>query len=340
MNKTIYTLLFTFLLMSGLTVNVFAESASSKENGFNPTPHILHHIADSYEWHLWGDVSIPLPVILYTEGNWDVFMSSDFHHGKSKVIKGDRTYKIDHHHIIEENNKKFINLSITKNVASMLFSALLLCLLVVKTSQAYKKTKIAPRGLQSFLEPLILFVRDDIIKSNIGPKHEKHTMFLLTVFFFILINNLLGLTPGAANVTGNISVTFVLSLFTFIIITISANKGYWKHLVSPPGTPAALLPIMIPIEIFGVFTKPFALMIRLFANITAGHIIIFSLISLIFVASNNGVNVVAGWSVAPISVMFVLFIFLIEILVAFLQAYIFTLLSAVFIGLAVKEEDH
>jgi len=340
MNKTIYTLLFTFLLMSVLTVNVFAESASSKEDGFNPTPHILHHIADSYEWHLWGDVSIPLPVILYAEGNWDVFMSSDFHHGKLKVIKGDRTYKIDHHHIIEENNKKFINLSITKNVASMLFSALLLCFLVVKTSRAYKKTKTAPKGLQSFLEPLILFVRDDIIKSNIGPKYEKYTMFLLTVFFFILINNLLGLTPGAANVTGNISVTFVLSLFTFIIITISANKGYWKHLVSPPGTPLALLPIMIPIEIFGVFTKPFALMIRLFANITAGHIIIFSLISLIFVASNNGVNVVAGWSVAPISVMFVLFIFLIEILVAFLQAYIFTLLSAVFIGLAVKEEDH
>ena len=164
-------------------------------------------------------------------------------------------------------------------------------------------------------------------------------MFLMTVFFFILINNLLGLTPGAANVTGNISVTFVLSMFTFIIITISANKGYWKHIIKPPGTPTALLPIMIPIEIFGVFTKPFALMIRLFANITAGHIIIFSLISLIFVASNNGENVVAGWSVAPISTLFVLFIFLIEILVAFLQAYIFTLLSAVFIGLAVKE-DH
>jgi F-type H+-transporting ATPase subunit a len=165
-------------------------------------------------------------------------------------------------------------------------------------------------------------------------------VFLLTVFFFILTNNLLGLTPGAANVTGNISVTLVLSLFTFLIITVSANKGYWKHLIKPPGTPLALLPIMIPIEIFGVFTKPFALMIRLFANITAGHIIIFSLISLIFVASNNGENVVAGWAVAPLSVLFVLFIFLIEILVAFLQAYIFTLLSAVFIGLAVKEENH
>ena len=340
MNKNNHTKLFSFFLTMILSLNVFSENTPQKEDGFNPTPQILHHIADSYEWHLWGDVSIPLPVILYTEGNWDVFMSSKFHHGKSKVTKGDRTYKIDHHHIVEENNKKFTNLSITKNVASMLFSSLLLFLIVFKASRAYMSKKTAPKGIQSFLEPLILFVRDDIIKTNIGPKHEKYTMFLLTVFFFILINNLLGLTPGAANVTGNISVTFVLSIFTFIIITVSANKGYWKHLIKPPGTPLALLPIMIPIEIFGVFTKPFALMIRLFANITAGHIIIFSLISLIFVASNIGVNVIAGWSVAPISVAFVLFIFLIEILVAFLQAYIFTLLSAVFIGLAVKEEDH
>ena len=322
------------------TSNVFAENPTFKEEGFNPTPHILHHIADSYEWHLWGDVSIPLPVILYTEGNLDVFISSEFHHGKSKVIRGDRTYKIDHHNIVEENNKKILNVSVTKNVASMILSVLLLFFILRKVSLSYKSKKAAPKGIQSFLEPLILFVRDDIIKSSIGPKHKKYTVFLLTVFFFILTNNLLGLTPGAANVTGNISVTLVLSLFTFIIITVSANKGYWKHLIKPPGTPLALLPIMIPIEIFGVFTKPFALMIRLFANITAGHIIIFSLISLIFVASNNGENVVAGWAVAPLSVLFVLFIFLIEILVAFLQAYIFTLLSAVFIGLAVKEEDH
>ena len=267
-------------------------------------------------------------------------MSSEFHHGKSKVIRGDRTYKIDHHKIVEENDKKIINVSVTKNVASMILSVLILFFILRKVSAGYKNKKQAPKGIQAFLEPLILFVRDDIIKSSIGPKYKRYTVFLLTIFFFILINNLLGLTPGAANVTGNISVTLVLSLFTFIIITVSANKGYWKHLIKPPGTPLPLLPIMIPIEIFGVFTKPFALMIRLFANITAGHIIIFSLISLIFVASNNGENVVAGWAVAPLSVMFVLFIFLIEILVAFLQAYIFTLLSAVFIGLAVKEEDH
>ena len=340
MKKGTYKFIATFLFAFMLTTIVFAENKTVESDGFNPTPYILHHIADSYEWHLWGNVSIPLPVILYTDGNLDVFMSSKFHHGKSKVVKGDRIYKIDHHHIVEENKKTIINLSITKNVASMILSVLLLLFILIKTSRAYRNKKAAPKGVQSFLEPVILFVRDDIIKSNIGPKYERYTMFLLTVFFFILINNLLGLTPGAANVTGNISVTFVLSLFTFVIITISANKGYWKHLVKPPGTPLPLLPIMIPIEIFGVFTKPFALMIRLFANITAGHIIIFSLISLIFVASNNGENVLAGWSVAPISVLFVLFIFLIEILVAFLQAYIFTLLSAVFIGLAVKEEDH
>ena len=340
MKKTIFKLIFTSLLTLTATTNIFAEDHPIKEEGFNPTPHILHHIADSYEWHLWGDISIPLPVILYTEGNLDIFMSSEFHHGKSKVIRGDRTYKIDHHNIVAENNKKILNVSVTKNVASMILSVLLLFFILRKVSLSYKSKKAAPKGIQSFLEPLILFVRDDIIKSSIGPKHKKYTVFLLTVFFFILTNNLLGLTPGAANVTGNISVTLVLSLFTFIIITVSANKGYWKHLIKPPGTPLPLLPIMIPIEIFGVFTKPFALMIRLFANITAGHIIIFSLISLIFVASNNGENVVAGWAVAPLSVMFVLFIFLIEILVAFLQAYIFTLLSAVFIGLAVKEEDH
>jgi F-type H+-transporting ATPase subunit a len=344
MKKIIYKLIFTSLLTLISSAVVLAEDPKQEGDGFNPTPQILHHIADSYEWHFWGkgdkSVSIPLPVILYSEGNLDIFMSSKFKHGKESVKIEDRVYKLDdHHYIVEESNKKITNLSITKNVASMIFSSLLLFFILFRASRGYLNANGAPKGLQGFIEPLILFVRDDIIKSNIGPKHEKHTIFLLTVFFFILINNLLGLTPGAANVTGNISVTLVLSLFTFVIITFSANKGYWKHLVKPPGTPLPLLPIMIPIEIFGVFTKPFALMIRLFANITAGHIIIFSLISLIFVASNNGENVIAGWSVAPISVAFVLFIFLIEILVAFLQAYIFTLLSAVFIGLAVKE-DH
>ena len=336
MKKLVCRTLFLLFFMGSSSIIVFADKNTPKEEGFNPTPQILHHIADSYEWHLWGNVSIPLPVILYTEGNWDVFMSSEFNHGKSNVKRGDRLYKIDHHHIAETNNKKFINLSITKNVASMMLATLILLFLVVKTSRSYNQINRAPKGVQAFLEPLILFVRDDIVKNNIGPKHEKYTMFLLTVFFFILINNLLGLTPGAANVTGNISVTFVLSLFTFVIITLSANKGYWKHLVKPPGTPVALLPIMVPIEIIGMFTKPFALMIRLFANISAGHIIILSLISLIFIAQ-SAMGTGGAWGVAPVSALFVLFIYCIEVLVAFLQAYIFTLLSSVFIGLAVQD---
>ena len=357
-NLTLRALLTLFLILFSFS-NIFGENASPKETTqekYNPTPDILHHIQDSHEWHFWGkgdkSATISLPIILYTsgektffstlskKGNLDVFMSSEFHHGDSDVKRGDRQYSIDHDgNITEKGGGYVIDLSITKNVASMLMSVLLLFFLLRKTALSYKNKKQAPKGIQAFLEPLVLFVRDDIIKSNIGPKHEKYTMFLLTVFFFILINNLTGLLPGSANVTGNISVTVVLSVFTLLITNFSGNKGYWKHIIKPPGAPAALLPIMIPVEIFGVFTKPFALMIRLFANITAGHIIILSLVSLIFVASNNGVNVGTGWSVAPLSVIFVLFIYMIELLVAFLQAYIFTLLSAVFIGLAVKE-DH
>jgi F-type H+-transporting ATPase subunit a len=347
MKKIIFIPTLLFLLSFYSTAPIFAENhpkETAKKEAYNPTPAILHHISDSHEWHLWGEgensMTISLPVILYTEGNLDIFMSSAFNHGHSDVVKGDRVYQIDSHsHIHEKNGKQLIDISISKNVASMLMSVLLLFFLLKTASSGYRKNKLAPKGVQAFLEPIILFVRDDIIKANIGPKYKKYTTFLLTVFFFILINNLTGMLPGSANVTGNISVTLVLSVFTFVIITFSANKNYWLHIVKPPGTPLALLPIMIPIEIFGIFTKPFALMIRLFANITAGHIIILSLVSLIFVASNNGENVGAGWAVAPISVLFVLFISLIELLVAFLQAYIFTLLSAVFIGLAVKE-DH
>jgi F-type H+-transporting ATPase subunit a len=342
------------LLVLASTANSFAENHSDEKiekGAYNPVPKIMHHIQNSHEWHLFDykdgegklhPVSIPLPVILYTNGNLDFFMSSDFHHGHSDVQKENRIYSIDERsHITavntEQKSMSIFDISITKNVASMLISVLILFLLLRATSAGYKKNKYAPKKIQAFLEPLILFVRDDIIKANIGPKYKKYTFFLLTVFFFIFINNLMGLLPGSANVTGNVSVTLVLSAFTFIITTVSANKNYWKHIFNPP-TPLVLMPIMVPIEIFGVFTKPFALMIRLFANITAGHITILSLISLIFIAQSGAGNG-AAWGVAPLSVLFVLFIYLIELLVAFLQAYIFTLLSAVFIGLAVKE-DH
>ena len=321
----------------------FAGGETTQEKGgvYNPVPTIMHHIADAHEWHLWGEgdnsFSIPLPVILYSEKGVDIFMANDFNHGHSKVIKEDRVYSIDNHsHIIEEGGLEIIDLSITKNVASMLISVFLLFLIMGTVSRSYSRKNVEPSGLQAFIEPLILFVRDDIIKDNIGKKHEKFTPLLLTFFFFILINNLMGLLPGAANVTGNIAVTFVLSLITFLVTTLFGNKNYWGHIFKPPGVPMALMPIMVPIEIIGMFTKPFALMIRLFANISAGHIIILSLISLIFIAQ-SAMGTGGAWGVAPVSALFVLFIYCIEVLVAFLQAYIFTLLSSVFIGLAVQD---
>ena len=342
--KTVFVLL---IFCSAFFAKAEHPDKSNLTEAYDPKPMIMHHVLNSHEWHLFDykdneeklhPVSIPLPIILITEGNIDVFLSSDFKHGQVAVEKGNRKYILDEHgHIEEVNGASVIDISITKNVASMLISVLLLLLLLKSTAKGYKRNKYGPKRIQAFLEPIILFVRDDIIKANIGPKHERYTSFLLTVFFFILINNFMGLLPGSANVTGNISVTFVLAMFTFVITTISGNKNYWKHIFNPP-TPLVLMPIMVPIEIFGIFTKPFALMIRLFANNTAGHITILSLISLIFIAQSQSGNG-AAFGVAPLSVLFVLFIMLIELLVAFLQAYIFTLLSAVFIGLAVAE-DH
>ena len=331
----LFSTIFSFFSFAG------GGGSQDGEGIYNPVPTIMHHIADAHEWHLWGEgdnsFSIPLPVILYSEKGIDIFMASDFDHGRSKVIKKDRVYAIDSHsHIVEEGGLEIIDLSITKNVASMLISVFLLFLIMGTVSRSYSRKNSEPSGLQGFIEPLILFVRDDIIKDNIGKKHEKFTPLLLTFFFFILINNLMGLLPGAANVTGNIAVTFVLSLITFIVTTLFGNKNYWGHIFKPPGVPMALMPIMVPIEIIGMFTKPFALMIRLFANISAGHIIILSLISLIFIAQ-SAMGTGGAWGVAPVSALFVLFIYCIEVLVAFLQAYIFTLLSSVFIGLAVQD---
>ena len=317
-----------------------AENKNTSEL-YNPVPDIMHHIADAHEWHFWGEgedaVSIPLPVILYADGNLDIFMSSAFHHGHSSVLKGSREYTIDHHgHIHEKNGAQIIDLSITKNAASMMLAFILLILLFSVSGRKAKQNNGAPRGILGFLEPLILFVRDDIVKPNITHGHQKFLPYLLTLFFFILMNNLLGLLPGSANVTGNIAVTLVLSVITLIVTNLFGNKSYWSHIFNPPGVPLALMPIMIPIEIVGIFTKPFALMIRLFANITAGHIIILSLISLIFMAQ-SGLGDVFAWSISPVAVAFVLFMDLIEVLVAFLQAYIFTLLTALFIGLATEE---
>jgi F-type H+-transporting ATPase subunit a len=219
----------------------------------------------------------------------------------------------------------------------MMVAAVILLWLMLAMARSYKKTGIsAPRGLQGLLEPVILFIRDDVAIPNIGDtKYARFMPYLLTVFFFILINNLLGLIPifpFGSNVTGNINVTFVLALCTFLITQFSANKTHWKHVFAAPGVPIWLLPIMIPIEMIGLISKPFALMVRLFANITAGHIIVLSLVSLIFIFKSV--------FVAPVSIVFVLFMDCIELLVAFLQAYVFTLLSSLFIGMATADGEH
>ncbi|TXC85285.1 F0F1 ATP synthase subunit A [Luteibaculum oceani] len=354
-----FKILFSFL---SLFVGLSAVSASSSTEGdhgseeFNPKDMILHHIADAHEWHFWDvkdeegnlhPVSMPLPVILYHNGNLDIFMSSEFHHGTTPVTKGNNTYVMNHGkiYIADENgelipdghghylNAKPLDLSITKNVASMWLSIILLILIMGTVARTYKKNGLVPRGFAGVIEPIVLFVRDEIARPNIsGDKYKRFLPFLLTVFFFIWINNLLGLIPILApNLTGNISVTLVLALFTLIITNVSGNKGYWGHILAPP-VPIPMWVIMIPVELIGIFTKPFALMVRLFANITAGHILILSLVSLIFIFKSVYMS--------ALSIPFMVFMNVLELLVAALQAYIFTLLSALFIGMATEEAHH
>jgi F-type H+-transporting ATPase subunit a len=309
---------------------------------------ILDHIADSHEWHILTkkngeSLAIYLPVILYTkETGLTAFSSKNLSHGK--VYKGfkleeegelkGKIVSVNSENEVDEKNLP-LDFSMTKAVIAMLAAALIGLFIFISMARSYQKTGVsAPKGIQSFLEPIILFVRDDIAIPNIGKhKYEKYMPYLLTVFFFILINNLMGLVPFpppfGANVTGNIAVTFVLAVFTFLITQFSGNKNYWRHIFATPGVPFWLLPILIPVEIIGIFSKPFALMIRLFANITAGHIIVLSLVCLIFIFESL--------AVAPVSILFVIFMDCLELLVAFLQAYVFTLLSALFISLAVQE---
>ncbi|HEX7366761.1 MAG TPA: F0F1 ATP synthase subunit A [Pelobium sp.] len=317
------------------------------EEKFDPTVIILEHIGDSHGWHLWGHTAIPLPVILFTPNGLDVFSSAnlvDEHHEPTAYTSAKNTYLLQEGAIKilnadgkvdEELSAKVYDFSITKNVASLFISVIVILLIFSSLASAYKKREgKAPKGMQSWIEPIIIFVRDDIAKPNIGYKFERFMPLLLTVFFFIWINNLMGLVPifpGSANVTGNIAVTMVLSAIILVIVNINGNKYYWAHIFKPD-VPFWLLPIMWIVEIIGIFSKPFALMIRLFANITAGHIIVLSLISLIFIFKTL--------AMAPVSVAFVVFMDILELLVAFLQAFIFTMLAALFIGTAVEEHHH
>ncbi|TFF40759.1 F0F1 ATP synthase subunit A [Mucilaginibacter psychrotolerans] len=326
-----------------------AHTEGGHEEAFNPSEVILEHIADSHSIHLWGTASIALPVILYTDKGLEVFSAANFEHGHKDFAGKHYTYRLvkDKVAIVEGTdnllpaatvlslNKKLIDFSITRNVVSMWMSMLIIFIIFLSVSSAYKKREgKAPKGLQSFIEPIIMFVRDDIARPNIGYKYERFMPLLLTVFFFIWVNNLIGLVPffpGGANLTGNIAVTFVLAFITLVVVNINGNKYYWKHIFAPD-VPVWLYPIMWPVELVGIISKPFALMIRLFANITAGHIIVLSLISLIFVFK--------AASVSLVSVPFVVFMDVLELLVAALQAFIFTLLTALFIGTAIEEHHH
>ena len=312
------------------------HNLEKNEAAFDIGKMIMHHIADSHEWEITHGVIIPLPVILYSaDRGLEVFSSANFHeHHEYKL------YKLVHGDSEEikplDKNRVIYDFSITKNVASMMLSAIILILIFVSIGSAYKRSKgKAPKGLQSAMEVIILFIRDEVVKPNVGPKYEKYLPYLLTLFFFILVNNILGLLPGSANVTGNIAVTMTLAVITFIIVHINANKNYYSHLISPPGVPKPILIVMIPVEIVGVFMKPFSLMVRLFANITAGHIILLSLFGLIFIFKS--------FMIAPVISAFALFLNFIEIMVAFIQAFIFTLLSSMYIGSAIEEHhqaDH
>jgi F-type H+-transporting ATPase subunit a len=360
----------TFSLLVGLLI--FSTSFANehkKEEKFNVTEMIMHHISDAHEWHLWGGhhdgKSIYLPIILI-DGGLKTFSSKHFYHGIPKeyadttagkhvhyvlgvgpaagyAMFEEEIYKVNAEGGLEINDGKVVDakspfdVSITKNVLSLFFGATFLLIIMFNVARFYRKNgPVAPKGLAKYLEVLIVMVRDDIAKANIDHhKYHKYVPYLLTIFFFIFFNNLLGLVPiipGGANLTGNLTFTLFLAVCTLIVTLVSANKNYWLHIFAMPGVPKPLLLIMIPIEIVGIFTKPFALMVRLFANMTAGHIIVLALLGIIFI------NQSAAWG--ALSVPMALFISVLELLVAFLQAFLFCMLSALFIGAAVEEAHH
>jgi len=404
MNKRIA--LFFGLLVATAATTAWAEDSHEhghEQEAFNPSNFIIHHIADAHEIHLWGDVHIPLPIIVYTaEHGLDVFMSSAFEgHGDVRVAERPSgvTYELSHGHIAvagdhaghdhgsheghdhadhdgqshddhahEDHDHAdhaghdhgaheghdhgdhghhgpvVYDLSITKSIFGMLLMLGLMVVLFGRMAGSYKSRQgQAPTGMSNALEPLVLFLRDEIAIPNIGKeKADKFLPFLMTVFFFIFFANLLGLVPfiGGFNVTGTLGITMVLAALVFLITTFNGNKHYWGHLFWPPGVPLFVMPIIIPIEIVGMFLKPIVLMIRLTANISAGHIIILSFVSLILIFGKGGEAMAAGYGIGIFSTAFMIFMYCLELLVAFLQAFVFTLLAAIYFGEATHEAHH
>jgi F-type H+-transporting ATPase subunit a len=334
------------------------ENISAESSTFDAGKMIMEHVTDAHEWHICKlgttNITIPLPVILLCEGKLYIFLSNKFHNpshaykefaiaeegpDKGKIVK----LKPDK---ITGNGPPVYDFSITKTAFAILFSSILLIIIFLSVATAYETNKgKAPKGLQNAMEPLILFVRDDVAKSSIGDKrYERYVPYLLTIFFFIFFNNLLGIIPifpGGANVTGNIAVTGVMAVCTLVITSFSANRHYWIDIVNTPGVPWWLklpVPLMPVVEFMSVLTKPFVLMVRLFANMLAGHIVILGFISIIFIF--GAMTAALGYGVSIVSLVFMVFMDLLEVLVALIQAYVFTLLSALYFGLAAVEPEH
>ncbi len=359
MSRKIFTIAISLIMsvaaLAEMPVND-STAAAKTDKKLNIPEVIMHHIGDSYGWHIatfkGHDISIPLPVILRgRDGQWHLFSSARFEHGHSDY-KGFYISHSDKYSgkIVELNDKgeevRPLDFSITKNVFSLLINSTILVLIILLCARWYKNRKVQtanPKGFIAAIEMFIMSIVDGIIKPCIGKNYKRYTPYLLTAFFFIFINNIMGLIPifpGGANITGNIAITFVLAMFTFFIVNIFGTKEYWKEILWPhvPWWLKAPIPLMPLIEIIGMFTKPFALMIRLFANILAGHSVIIGLVCIIFVTVELGTAMNAGMTV--LSVIMTTFVNFLEVLVAYIQAYVFTILSAVFIGLSQVEPHH
>ena len=337
MNPFKQLFILTHFLLFFVSINVFAigSSESNDKDKLDIGGMIMHHILDDYQYEIMHGIVIPLPIILYTDNEGLIIFSSSnlFDKDHEPIKEGYRGFYYDHGHIAPiDKSLSYIDFSITKNVFFLFLNASLMLFVFLFVASKYRNKKTTPKGIQSLFEPIIIFIRDDIVKPNIGEKYERYLPYMLTLFFFIFFGNVLGLFPAAANLTGNIAVTMVLALLTFLITNFSGNLNYWKHIFWTPNVPNVMRIIILPIEIIGVFTKPFSLMIRLFVAITAGHIVLLSFIGMTFIFGSYFVGVMSS--------LFAVALNIIELLVAGIQAYVFTMFSSVYIGLAVEEGHH
>lgn len=346
-----YILLLLGLSLAILPASVSAETGPSKQEEVDMKQIIFEHLEDSYEWHITGwkgkHIAIPLPVIVHGENGWSVFMSSHLAHGHAYegfYIAPDGKYQGK---IVENlpdgTQHRPFDISITKTAAAVMLNCILLLAIVLGVARWYgrRPRHSVPRGFVGACEMFIMSVEDEVVRKCIGKDYKRYSPYLLTAFFFIFLSNLMGLIPvfpGGANTTGNIAVTMVLALFTFFAVNLFGNREYWKDIFWPhvPTWMKVPIPLMPLIELFGVLSKPFALMIRLFANIMAGHTVILALTGLIFITYSMGTAINTGMTV--FSVLLSIFMNMLELLVAYIQAYVFTMLSAVFIGLSRQEE--